>query len=244
MSKYQKLWNYISEHCQDSLILTFKEIQDIVGMKPDHSFPKYKKELLSYGYKAEKISLKSQNVAFSKLQPQSDTLVIYIHGKGGNAKECKNFRPLFPNCNIHGLNYKSTTPQSAAKEFPQVFDALANGYKHIILIANSIGAYFAMHGLKDKNIEKAYFISPIIDMEKLIYNMMLCANVSERELQSAKTIKTTFGETLSWSYLQYVKSNPICWNIPTHILYGEKDNLTSLETVSKFAEKKTIFRLQ
>lgn len=237
MSKYQKLWNYVSEHCKDKLVLTFSEIQDIVGIQLDHSFLQYKKVLLSYGYKTEKISLKNQTVAFSKLQPQSDTSVIYIHGKGENAKECENFRPLFPNCNILGLNYKSTTPKSAAKEFPQAFDALANGCKHIILIANSIGAYFAMHALKDKNIEKAYFISPITDMEKLIYNMMIWANVTEQELQSAKTIKTTFGETLSWDYLQYVRSNPVCWNVPTHILYGEKDNLTSFETISSFAEK-------
>lgn len=28
---------------------------------------------------------------------------------------------------------------------------------------------------------------------------------------------------------------PITWTIPTHILYGEKDNLTAYETVSQFA---------
>ena len=37
----------------------------------------------------------------------------------------------------------------------------------------------------------------------------------------------------------YLKSdmNPVVWNIPTKILYGDKDNLTSYETMSDFASK-------
>ena len=40
-----------------------------------------------------------------------------------------------------------------------------------------------------------------------------------------------------WQYLCYVRNNPIKWNIPTSVLYGENDNLTSFETISAFAEK-------
>ena len=50
-------------------------------------------------------------------------------------------------------------------------------------------------------------------------------------------ISTTFGETLSWKYLCYVREHPISWKIPTRILYGEKDALTSMETIKAFAEK-------
>ena len=50
-------------------------------------------------------------------------------------------------------------------------------------------------------------------------------------------IPTDFGETLSWKYLCYVREHPISWRVPTRILYGEHDNLTSLETISAFAEK-------
>lgn len=32
-------------------------------------------------------------------------------------------------------------------------------------------------------------------------------------------------------------SDPVVWNIPTKILYGDKDNLTSYETMSDFASK-------
>ena len=94
-----------------------------------------------------------------------------------------------------------------------------------------------MNTLADKKIEKAYFISPVVDMENLIGNMMLWANVAEDKLREQKEIQTSFGETLSWDYLCYVREHPIIWNIPTHILYGEKDNLTSYETISRFADK-------
>ena len=105
------------------------------------------------------------------------------------------------------------------------------------MIANSIGAFFAMSALADRKIEKAYFISPIVDMERLIRNMMQWANVTEDDLQKHKEISTSFGETLSWDYLCYVREHPVTWTVPTHILYGEKDNLTSYETISKFADR-------
>ena len=93
-----------------------------------------------------------------------------------------------------------------------------------------------MNALSGQQIEKAYFISPIVNMEQLIVDMMFWANVTEDELQDRKEIETTFGETLSWEYLCYVRRNPITWKIPTDILFGEKDNLTSYATISEFAK--------
>ena len=61
--------------------------------------------------------------------------------------------------------------------------------------------------------------------------------VTEDELREKKEIETPFGETLSWEYLCFVRENPIEWDIPTHILCGEKDALTSLDTMRLFAGK-------
>lgn len=164
------------------------------------------------------------------------TLVIYIHGKGGNAKEADRFMPLFENCDVVGFDYASQTPWEAKEEFPSYFDSVCKGYDSVELVANSIGAFFAMNALSDKNIGKAYFISPIVDMENLIFNMMAWANVTEDELIKKKEIKTGFGETLSADYLFYVRKHPIRWTIPTFILYGENDNLTDCKTMSAFAD--------
>ena len=105
------------------------------------------------------------------------------------------------------------------------------------MIANSIGAFFAMSALDETLVDRAYFISPVVDMESLIGNMMQWANVTEQELAQRGEAPTDFGETLSWRYLRYVRQHSIAWNVPTRILYGEHDNLTSLETVSAFARR-------
>lgn len=81
-----------------------------------------------------------------------------------------------------GLNYTAQFPWEAKREFPPLFDLICKNYKSVQVIANSIGAYLAMNALSDKQIEKAYFISPVVNMEKLITDMMLWANVTEDEL--------------------------------------------------------------
>lgn len=164
-------------------------------------------------------------------------LVIYVHGKGGTAEEAKHYQTLFVESDVIGFDYKSQNPWEAKREFSDFYDLHSKEYNSVILVANSIGAFFSMHALAEKKISKALFISPISNMEKLITNMMIWSNVTEEELCRKKEISTGFGETLSWEYLCYVRKHPIKWNILTCILYGANDNLTSLETVSEFAEQ-------
>ena len=162
---------------------------------------------------------------------------LYIHGKGGSAAECEHYKPLFPDCEVFGLDYQTFTPWETSVEIHAAAEKLKNKYENVILIANSIGAFFSMSAGIDSMLRKAYFISPIVDMEKLIGNMMLWANVTEAELKSKGMIRTDFGEDLSWEYLCYVRDHPIQWSAPTNILYGSRDSLTSFETVRAFAEK-------
>ncbi len=164
-------------------------------------------------------------------------LVIYVHGKGGSAAESAHYVPFFPDSAVIGFDYKSQTPWQAAAEFSEYYDTVAQGFDGVYLIANSIGAYFSLCSLAGKRLKKAYFISPIVDMEQLISDMMMWADVSENELREKKEIPTAFGETLSWEYLNWVRKHPVSWEIPTEILYGEKDSMQSLETISRFTEK-------
>lgn len=163
--------------------------------------------------------------------------VLYIHGKGGSAAECEHYRRLFSDCEVFGLDYQTFTPWETGAEIRTAVEKLAARYDHVILIANSIGAFFSMYAGIGTMIQKAYFISPIVDMEKLICNMMQRANVTEAELKAKGVIHTDIGEDLSWEYLRYVRSHPIDWSVPTEILYGSDDNLTSSVTICSFAEK-------
>lgn len=66
MSKYKKLWDYIKNCGEDTLCLSFDEIEKIAGVAIDHSFLRYKKELTEYGWAVEKIFMKEQRVTFKK----------------------------------------------------------------------------------------------------------------------------------------------------------------------------------
>lgn len=68
MSKYDPLWKFIQENGKKSFKLTFDEIAEITGNAIDHSFLKYKKELLAYGYQVGKISMKEQTVMIHKIE--------------------------------------------------------------------------------------------------------------------------------------------------------------------------------
>ena len=164
-------------------------------------------------------------------------LVLYIHGKGGSVAESEHYRPLFPGREVIGLDYRTYTPWETGQEIRDAVNRLKNEYENITIIANSIGAFFSMNAGIDRMIGKAYFISPIVDMEKLICDMMSWANITEEQLKAEGVITTIFSEDLSWDYLSYVREHPVKWNVPTEILYGRRDNLTSYESVSAFAKE-------
>ena len=67
-------------------------------------------------------------------------LVLYIHGKDGSAGEGVHYRPLFPGCEVTGLDYRSATPWEAGKEIRDAAERLKGEYGRMTLIANSIGA--------------------------------------------------------------------------------------------------------
>ena len=138
--------------------------------------------------------------------------VIYIHGKGGSTTESEHYKPLFPDCEVIGLDYQTFSPWDTGKEIYDAVKELQSKYDGIIVIANSIGAFFCMNADIDNMIQKAYFISPVVDMEKLN------------------------GYELTGEWLRYVKSHPVKWNVPTCMLYGSKDDLVSLDTISDFAK--------
>ena len=114
------------------------------------------------------------------------TTLIYIHGQYGSPEEAEHYRGLFPGCEVIGFDFKSQTPWEAEREFAEYFDGLdctgggiSNGGQKISgvpsgkrartigIIANSIGAFYAMCALAGRGIAAAYFISPIVDLERI-----------------------------------------------------------------------------
>lgn len=235
MSKYNKLWVLINNNGQDNQILSFDEIEKTLGFPIDHSFLTYKKELFEFGYEVKKISMKEKTIVFTKKSKKG--IVVYIHGKGGNASESEHYQPLFPNFNCVGLKYSSDTPWDAMNEFPIEFKKITKEYSNIILIANSIGAYYCLSAINDKRIKKTFLISPMVDMRKTIVNMMNQYNISEKKLFEKQEIITKNGDILSWKYWDFVNSHKLSSSQNTFILYGQNDCMTDLNSIKTFVKE-------
>ncbi len=166
-----------------------------------------------------------------------ENFTIYVHGKGGSAEDAGHYQALFPQDEVIGFDYRSQTPWEAREEFPAFFAERRKACRRLTLVASSLGAYFALCSLDETLVDRAYFISPVVDMEALIRRLMQRAKVTEQELAEKLEIPTNLGETLSWRYFCYAREHPILWNVPTRILYGECDSLVSIETISAFAAR-------
>lgn len=179
----------------------------------------------------------------------SERLYLYVHGKMGRKEEALDFaecacptgyQVLAIDLPEHGQRKGSTEkllPWVAVPELQTVYRYAAARWPQISLRATSIGAWLSMQALQDMPLEKALLVSPVVDMEDLITHMMQCAGVTEARLQAEGEIPTDFGETLSWPYLCWVKEHLIRWKVPTQVLYGGKDELTSRPVIEAFCRK-------
>ena len=177
----------------------------------------------------------------------SDKAYLFVHGQCGRKEEglafaeivCpKGVQVLAIDLPEHGERQGEKdrfNPWTAVPELKTVFAYMKSRWSKIGIRANSIGAYFSMLALGGEKLCKALFVSPIVDMERLIADMMQWAGVTEQELQEKGKIATDFGQTLSWDYLTWERQHPIQnWSCPTAVLYAGQDNMTSRETVERF----------
>lgn len=179
----------------------------------------------------------------------SGKVYLFVHGKLGFKEEAEAFaeiacptgyQVLSVDLPEHGERKDmrdAFNPWTVVPELRLAMSYIKTHWNEVSLRANSIGAYFSMLAFGDTDITRALFVSPIVDMEKLIGNMMTWANVTQAELRERGEIQTDFGETLSWHYLNWVREHPIDnWRCPTSILYAGQDNLISKETVDAFVK--------
>lgn len=183
---------------------------------------------------------------------KSEKVIIAIHGNRSNKADTpieivtqnalpNDYQVLSFDLPEHGDRINEGIPckvRSCVKDLITVMQYAKTNWMHIDLFANSIGAYFSLLAYPEEVIGKAWFLSPIVDMRRLIENMMTWFSITEEELKRQQTISTPIGQKLYWDYYSFVKDHPIShWNTPTHILYGSKDELCENDVISRFAEQ-------
>jgi uncharacterized protein len=197
--------------------------------------------------------MKKQKITIDNIQSllygdDSKRAFLYVHGKNSRKEDAESFAEIVTRKNYqvisfdlpqHGERIDKDYPcnvQNGVHDLSKIYNAIKDNFNDISLFACSLGAYFSLVAYRELYFSKCLFLSPILDMERLIKNMMLWSNVTEEQLEREKEIETAFGEKLSWDYYQFVKANRIIkWNSPTSILYGENDNLTEREVLESFA---------
>lgn len=185
-------------------------------------------------------------VLYGENQPKG---YLFVHGQCGCKEEAspfaeiavpEGFQVMGMDLPEHGERKVQTdgfNPWTVVPELKMVMIDLKKRWNQILIRANSIGAYFSMLAFADEKIEKALFVSPIVDMPRLIRDMMAWAGVTENSLRSQGEIVTNFGQTLSWRYLCWAREHPITgWHAPTSVLYAGQDHLTSKDTIQAFAD--------
>lgn len=180
----------------------------------------------------------------------SRKLYFYVHGQGGCKEEAAVFaevacrfgwQVLSVDLPKHGERIEGKTafkPWSIVPELSVLMDFVKSRWREISLYASSIGAWFSMLTFGNEPLKNCLFVSPVLDMKELLSKMMEGAGVSKKQLEQQRLIPNDFGEAFSWEYWNYVIEHPIKqWNIPTKILYGEKDNLIDRWCVEGFTQK-------
>ena len=177
-------------------------------------------------------------------RPKHEKVAIYIHGLHGNYSEVNDYDYL-SDYDLRGLDYEDGNPWEVGPIIKEKFKEIIKPYKEVIVIANSIGAFYTYEYLSDFNIKQSFFISPIASMHKIIFDYIITGKVSKDELKEKRLITLEDETVLSYDfYKSYSKQDYHAnWNVLTDILYGSKDELVYIENIADFLECHPLSRL-
>lgn len=200
--------------------------------------------------KIEKFEIK--NIPTILWGEKSEKIFIAVHGNMSNKEDesikifaeeaiSKGYQVISFDLPEHGERKNEEYPckiQNCVKDLDYIMDYAKKNYKEVNLFACSMGVYFSLVAYKDEKLNQSLFLSPLLDMERMITNMMKWFDIEEEKLKLEKEIMTPIGQKLYWDYYCYVKENPVIkWDIETKILYGSKDDVCELDVLNAFVNR-------
>lgn len=194
---------------------------------------------------------KIQNIPIMLWGQKSEKLIIAIHGNHSSkiddciwilAEEAVmcGYQVLSFDLPKHGERVYEENPckvQNCVEELTIIMDYAKQQAKEISIFGCSMGAYFSLLAYKNELLNHAWFLSPVVDMKRVITSIMNQIGVTKQQLQENQVIDNPI-EPLYWDYYCYVNENPIThWQSPTSILRGEHDTLSEYNIVFDFAKR-------
>ena len=145
---------------------------------------------------------------------QNDKVFLFIHGLRGHKEEALAFAEVAEPEGYQVLGIDLPLERKPWEVLPllnEVREYLYKNWKSVSLRANSIGSWFSLLTFQGEEVERALFVSPLLDMKKYI-----------EELQTSEE-----------DYYGWVVNNPVAhWDAPTYILRPDV-NLIVSDTVGR-----------
>lgn len=124
---------------------------------------------------------------------ESKAVILAVHGNMSNKEDVpieifakhaitNGYQLISFDLPEHGERKAENTPckvQYCVKDITTIMNYIKSHWEHVSLFAISMGAYFSLLSLKNEKIGKTWFLSPVVDMQRIIENMMLWFGVSE-----------------------------------------------------------------
>ena len=121
---------------------------------------------------------------------------LCLHGKGGRKEEAESFAQVvcpkgwqvlaidLPGHGARSGGPELFTPWHAVPELRDLLSLSGQKWNRLALRAVSLGAWFSLLAFQDRPLDRALFVSPVLDMERLIQEMMSWAGVTESRLEA------------------------------------------------------------
>lgn len=184
--------------------------------------------------------------------PRSDWGLVAVHGSQSHKADLpiqrlaeaaagRGWQVLSVDLPEHGDRTGSAArckAMTCVPELAAVLEEARRRWTHVGLFANSLGAYFALTAWQEEPLEGAWLLAPVLDLERLIGNMLSWSGAAEDQLRQAGELPTALGQTLYWDDLRWIRAHPIRrWDTPTWILRGGKDSLCGEKTAEDFSAR-------
>ena len=210
----------------------------------DMTYEKIALLLKKYDFDANELFDISKKAAVQKEDNKNiKRVAIYIHGLFGSSEEANDFNFLKDKYDVVGLDYQDGNPWELKEIIQGQFKKLSEGYDEVLIIANSLGAFYSYEYLSEFKIDRALFISPIVSMFQNIIDKMSMYDIKDRELEEKKYITLEDGTVLSYDFYQHVSNDEDHWEVPTEILYGAYDDVVYTGSMLEFLENHPLARL-
>lgn len=177
-----------------------------------------------------------------------DNLFIAVHGFFSNKQDkiIREFSNIVTKKGYSVLSFdlasfgertgEKCTISRAISDLTLVLDYAKREFINVNVFAVSYGAYISMQVFKQKT-DKFIMLSPIVNMLKLTYDLMMQNGVTEQELINEKEIVKNY-QAFYLEDLKFAQKNPsgeIKGN--GYVIYGKNDTLLSFSLIKDFSDK-------